>query len=327
MIRKKKFNLTDFDVIEKFDKLNLLKNLDTNVSAFVTIQERCDKFCNFCVVPYTRGTEYSRSPKEIFEEVDQLVSNGAKEITLLGQNVNAYLYKEKIRLSDLILKLGDNKKLKRIRYTTSHPKDMTNDLIDCYKEEKKLMPFIHLPVQSGSNQILKNMNRKHSRQEYLDIVSKLKKINPKIKFSSDFIVGYPGETEKDFEDTLSLIEKVNFINSYSFIYSPRPGTPASKMKTIDKKIQKKRLIFLQSLLEKIQMKKNDDMVGKTKEVLVENRLKYQSQYFGRTEDLTPVILSNVSDTDIGKLIKVRIDKFNKNSLFGKKHSKETEVAA
>ena len=227
--KTKKFNLTDFEVIEKFDKLNSLKNSDTNVSAFVTIQEGCDKFCNFCVVPYTRGSEYSRSPEEILKEIDYLVLNGAKEITLLGQNVNAYLYKKKTNLSDLISKVGKNKKLKRIMYTTSHPKDMTDDLINCYKHEKKLMPIIHLPVQSGSDAVLKNMNRKHSRQEYLDIIARLKRINPEISFSSDFIVGYPGESEKDFYDTISLIKKVNFINSFSFIYSPRPGTPASRM--------------------------------------------------------------------------------------------------
>ncbi len=324
----KKFNLTDFDVIEKFDKLNTLKNSDTNVSAFVTIQEGCDKFCNFCVVPYTRGSEYSRSPEEILKEVDQLVLNGAREITLLGQNVNAYSYKNKTRLADLILKLGNSEKLRRIRYTTSHPKDMTDDLINCYKKEKKLMPFLHLPVQSGSDQVLKNMNRKHTREKYLDTISKLKKINPGINFSSDFIVGYPGEREKDFDETISLIKKVNFINSFSFIYSPRPGTPSSKMRMVDPKVQKKRLIILQNLLEKIQIKKNNDKIGKIEEVLVENKLRRnQAQHFGRTEDLTPVILNNVSDTDIGDIIKVRIDKFNKNSLFGKKFSNEREVAA
>ena len=325
--KTKKFNLTDFDVIEKFDKLNSLKNSDTNVSSFVTIQEGCDKFCNFCVVPYTRGSEYSRSPEEILKEVDHLVLNGAKEITLLGQNVNAYLYKKKTKLSDLILKIGNNKKLKRIRYTTSHPKDMTDDLIDCYKSEKKLMPFLHLPVQSGSDDVLKNMNRKHTREQYLDIVAKLKKINPEINFSSDFIVGYPGESQKDFDDTISLIKRVNFINSFSFIYSPRPGTPASRMEMIDIKIQKKRLTILQNLLEKIQIKKNNDKIKKVEEVLVENRLKNQNQYFGRTKDLTPVILSDISDSDIGNIIKVRIDKCDKKSLFGKKCSNETEVAA
>ena len=325
--KTKKFNLTDFDVIEKFDKLNSLKNSDTNVSSFVTIQEGCDKFCNFCVVPYTRGSEYSRSPEEILKEVDHLVLNGAKEITLLGQNVNAYLYKKKTKLSDLILKIGNNKKLKRVRYTTSHPKDMTDDLIDCYKSEKKLMPFLHLPVQSGSDGVLKNMNRKHTREQYLDIVAKLKKINPEINFSSDFIVGYPGESQKDFDDTISLIKRVNFINSFSFIYSPRPGTPASRMEMIDIKIQKKRLTILQNLLEKIQIKKNNDKIKKVEEVLVENRLKNQNQYFGRTKDLTPVILSDISDSDIGNIIKVRIDKCDKKSLFGKKCSNKTEVAA
>ncbi len=325
--KTKKINLTDFDVIEKFDKLNSLKNSDTNVSSFVTIQEGCDKFCNFCVVPYTRGSEYSRSPEEILKEVDNLVLNGAKEITLLGQNVNAYLYKKKTKLSDLILKIGNNKKLKRIRYTTSHPKDMTDDLINCYKSEKKLMPFLHLPVQSGSDDVLKNMNRKHNREQYLDIVSKIKKINPEINFSSDFIVGYPGESQKDFDDTISLIKRVNFINSFSFIYSPRPGTPASRMEMIDIKIQKKRLTILQNLLEKIQIKKNNDKINKVEEVLVENRLKNQDQYFGRTKDLTPVILSNISNSDIGNILKVRIDKCDKKSLFGKKCSNETEAAA
>ncbi len=323
----KKINSTEFDVIEKFDKLNNLKNLDTNVSAFVTIQEGCDKFCNFCVVPYTRGSEYSRSPEEIFKEVDNLILNGAKEITLLGQNVNAYLYKKNTRLSDLILKIASNKNLKRIRYTTSHPKDMTDDLIKCYKNEKKLMPFLHLPVQSGSDDVLKNMNRKHTREEYLDTVSKLKKINSEINFSSDFIVGYPGESERDFDDTISLIKKVNFINSFSFIYSPRPGTPASNLEMIDIKTQKKRLIFLQNLLEQIQIKKNNDKIEKVEEVLVENRLKNQTQYFGRTKDLTPVILNNMSDNDIGSLVKVRIDKCDKKSLFGRKYSNDKEVAA
>ena len=189
------------------------------------------------------------------------------------------------------------------------------------------MPIIHLPVQSGSDVVLKNMNRKHSREEYLDIIAKLKKINPEISFSSDFIVGYPGESEKDFNDTISLIKKVNFINSFSFIYSPRPGTPASRMKMLDTKIQKKRLIILQNLLEKIQIKINCDKIKKVEEVLVENRLKNQTQYFGRTKDLTPVILSNIGDDDIGNIIKVRIDKCDKKSLFGRKCSNEREVAA
>ncbi len=326
----KKINLTDFDVIQKFDKLNTIKNSDSNVSSFITIQEGCDKFCNFCVVPYTRGAEHSRSAKEIINEAKNLVSNGAKEITLLGQNVNAYNYsasERKIKLSDLISELQDLKDLKRIRYTTSHPKDMTNDLINCHKKVKKLMPFLHLPVQSGSNKILKSMNRKHTREEYLSIIQNLVKARPDINFSSDFIVGYPGETEKDFNDTLSLVKEVNFINSFSFIYNPRPGTPASYLKEIDKETQKKRLIILQNLLEDIQTKANKKKVGKLKEVLVENKMKNQSNYFGRINNSVPVVISNANEKDVGKIVHVRIKNYNRNTLFGVKENVESEVAA
>ena len=327
---RKKINSTDFDVIQKFDKLNTIKNSDSNVSSFITIQEGCDKFCNFCVVPYTRGAEHSRSTKEIINEAKNLISNGVREITLLGQNVNAYNYsnpKRKIKLSDLIFELQDLKNLKRIRYTTSHPKDMTNDLIDCHKKVKKLMPFLHLPVQSGSNKILKSMNRKHTKEEYLSIIRNLVKARPDITFSSDFIVGYPGETEKDFNDTLSLVKEVNFVNSFSFIYNPRPGTPASHLKEIDKEIQKRRLIILQNLLEDIQIKENKNKVGKLKEVLIENKMKNQSSYFGRIDNLTPTIISNVNEKDIGKIIHVKIQNYNRNTLFGVKEKVENEVAA
>jgi len=327
---RKKINLTDFDVIQKFDKLNTIKNSNSNVSSFITIQEGCDKFCNFCVVPYTRGAEHSRSAKEIIDEAKNLVSNGVKEITLLGQNVNAYNYnapERKIKLSNLISQLKDLKDLKRIRYTTSHPKDMTKDLIDCHKKVKKLMPCLHLPVQSGSNKILKSMNRKHTREEYLSIIQNLVKARPDINFSSDFIVGYPGETEKDFNDTLSLVKEVNFINSFSFIYNPRPGTPASHLKEIDKETQKKRLIILQNLLEDIQIKENKKKVGKLKEVLVENKMKNQSNYFGRANNSTSVVISNANEQDVGKIIHVRIKNYNRNTLFGIKENVESEVAA
>ena len=327
---RKKINLTDFDVIQKFDKLNTIKNSDSNVSSFITIQEGCDKFCNFCVVPYTRGAEHSRSAKEIINEAKNLVSNGVKEITLLGQNVNAYNYSApegKIKLSNLISQLKDLKDLKRIRYTTSHPKDMTKDLIDCHKKVKKLMPCLHLPVQSGSNKILKSMNRKHTREEYLSIIQNLVKARPDINFSSDFIVGYPGETEKDFNDTLSLVKEVNFINSFSFIYNPRPGTPASHLKEIDKETQKKRLTILQNLLEDIQIKENKKKVGKLKEVLVENKMKNQSNYFGRANNSTSVVISNANEQDVGKIIHVRIKNYNRNTLFGIKENVESEVAA
>ena len=244
--------------------------------------------------------------------------------------MNAYKFidaKKEIRLSNLINRLSKIEELKRIRYTTSHPKDMTQDLIQCYKNSNKLMPFLHLPVQSGSDRILNSMNRKHTSAEYLSTINKLLRINPEIKFSSDFIVGYPGETEKDFNETISLIKKVNFINSYSFIYSSRPGTPASNLATIDKEIQKKRLVVLQNLLRKIQMNKNKKEVGKIKEVLVENRMKNRNQHFGRTRDLTPVILSQSKDSDIGKILDVKIEECNQNSLFGRKKIVESEAAA
>ena len=328
--RKNKFNFTNFDVIKKFDKLNTLKNSDSKISSFITIQEGCDKFCNFCVVPYTRGPEYSRSPEEIVNEAKDLISNGVVEITLLGQNVNAYSYKRKksdFRLSDLILELEKIKELKRIRYTTSHPKDMTNDLIKCHGISKKLVPFLHLPVQSGSSKILKNMNRKHTREEYLKTVKNLVNARPDIKFSSDFIIGYPGETEKDFNETISLINEIKFINSYSFIYNQRPGTPASKLKSIDKETQHKRLVILQKLLANIQKEENRNQIGNLKKVLIENQMKNQEAYFGRIENFTPVITKNVLHSDIGKIIYVRIKDSNSNNLFGIKENIEREFAA
>ena len=328
--RKDKLNFTNFDVVKKFDKLNQIKNTDTKISSFVTIQEGCDKFCNFCVVPYTRGPEYSRSPLEIIQEVKDLISNGVVEITFLGQNVNAYSHKKNgyiFKLSDLIFELENIKELKRIRYTTSHPKDMTSDLIKCHKISKKLAPFIHLPIQSGSNTILKSMNRKHTREDYLNIIKNLVAVRPEIKFSSDFIVGYPGETEKDFEDTLSLIKNVKFINSFSFIYNQRPGTPAFKLNPLKKEIQHNRLIILQNLLNNIQNNYNKNQIGKNKKVLIENKMKNQEKYFGRTDSFTPVVTENIDDKDIGKIINVRIKDCNKNTLFGVKENIDKEVAA
>ena len=247
---KKRQEETEFDTTEKFDYLSKIKNKDSNVSSFLTIQEGCDKFCSFCVVPYTRGPEYSRPFQQIIKEAKELINNGVKEIILIGQNVNAYRYEEDkkiFRLSNLILELEKLPEIKRIRYTTSHPRDMTDDLIDCYKTSKKLMPLLHLPVQSGSDDILKKMNRKHSIEDYFLIYKKLKKINENIEFSSDFIIGYPGETERDFEDTLKLINKLNFINSYSFVFSPRPGTVAENLKLINKETSNKRLNIIQNI--------------------------------------------------------------------------------
>ena len=256
---KEKKEETDFEALLKFNYLDKIRNSTSKVSSFLTIQEGCDKFCKFCVVPYTRGFEYSRSFSKIIYEANQLVENGSKEITLLGQNVNAYNCEEKnktYRLSNIIMELEKINEIKRIRYTTSHPIDMTDDLIQCYRSSKKLVPFIHLPIQSGSNRILKLMNRKHSVEYYLSIYEKLKKINSKIEFSSDFIIAYPGETEKDFQNTMKLLKKVKFINSYSFIFSPRPGTAASNLKMIDKDTAKKRLNLIQDELFRYQRYKN-----------------------------------------------------------------------
>ena len=316
---KKKHELTEFETEDKFNYLDKIKNNDSKVSSFLTIQEGCDKFCSFCVVPYTRGPEYSRPFKRIIDEAENLVKNGTREIILLGQNVNAYLFKDKeknFNLSHLILELDKIKELNRIRYTTSHPRDMTEDLIECYSNCKKLMPFIHLPIQSGSNKILKLMNRNHKVERYSEIYKLIKQKNHNVEFSSDFIVGYPGETDCDFNDTIKLVKKIKFINSYSFIYSPRPGTPASKLKQIDKEIAKERLINLQSILEDHQIKKNESLIGSSIEVLVENKLKSQNKYFGRNIFLNSVIFDG-DEKFIGKLVNVKIEKTNRNTLFGK----------
>ncbi len=316
---KKKHELTEFETEDKFNYLDKIKNNDSKVSSFLTIQEGCDKFCSFCVVPYTRGPEYSRPFKSIIDEAERLIKNGSREITFLGQNVNAYSYidgSREYRLSDLINTLSKYNEISRIRYTTSHPRDMTEDLIECYSNCKKLMPFIHLPIQSGSNKILKLMNRNHKVEKYLEIYKLIKQKNHNVEFSSDFIVGYPGETDCDFNDTIKLVKKIKFINSYSFIYSPRPGTPASKLKQINKEIAKERLLNLQSVLEDHQIKKNESLIGSTIEVLVENKLKNQNKYFGRNIFLNSVIFDG-EEKFIGKLVNVKIEKINRNTLFGR----------
>ena len=326
--KKQKFNETEFDVVRKFDELQKISNSQNKISSYLTIQEGCDKFCHFCVVPYTRGPEYSRPFDQIITEAYTLVKNGAKEITLLGQNVNAYNFFDKnnnYKLSSLIYELNNIKNLKRIRFTTSHPKDMTNDLINCFKDCKKLMPFLHLPVQSGSDKILKLMNRKHDLNYYLSIIKKLEKINKDIKFSSDFIVGYPGETESDFEDTITLIKKIGFVNSYSFIFSPRPGTPAANKKLNDLTESKKRLQKLQSILESFQLEKNKKYRGKYCEVLVENKLDMQEKYFGRTKCMSPVIFESDSCKP-GELVNVKIASINQNNLFGIHQSNKEKAA-
>ena len=312
--KRKKINFTEFEVIDKFDKLNLIKNSNSKVSTFLTIQEGCDKFCKFCVVPYTRGPEHSRSFKEIVSEAKQLVDNGSKEITLLGQNVNAYNFRDK-RLSDIINELENLIGLERIKYTTSHPKDVTKDLIEIHGTAKKLMPLLHLPVQSGSSKILLKMGRKHSIEEYLEIIQKLKKSNNLIKFSSDFIIAYPGEEKSDFLDSINLMKKIKFINSYSFIFSPRPGTPSHKLKLVNSEIAKERLKEFQKVSDNIKKVYRKSLLNSKSKVLFENKINNEQKYFGRDEYSNSVIVPSKYDLT-GKILNVKINEFNHNTLFG-----------
>ena len=311
--KQKKLDETNFDAISKFNYLDGIKNSTKKVSSFLTIQEGCDKFCNFCVVPFTRGPEYSRSFNKIIDEAKFLSENGVCEITLLGQNVNAYK-DNNYKLSDLILEIDKLPEIKRIRYTTSHPRDMTDDLMNVYGISKKLMPLVHLPIQSGSDKVLKLMNRKHLISDYMKIYEKLKSINSKIEFSSDFIIGYPGEKEEDFEATYDLIRKIKFINSFSFIFSPRPGTAASTLKPIDRKISLARLEKVQNRLFENQIKMNKSLEKKEIDVLVENKTNESNKFFGRSEYMTSVIFDG-NDQDVGNIIKVKINKSNQNTLF------------
>ena len=323
--KNKKTEETEFDAISKFEYFNKIKNNSGKISSFLTIQEGCDKFCHFCVVPYTRGPEYSRPFKQILDEAKYLAESGTQEIILLGQNVNAY-NNEKYRLSDLILEIENYPNIKRIRYTTSHPKDMSDDLIETYKHSKKLMPLVHLPVQSGSNKVLDLMNRKHTIDEYYQIYDQLKEINSNIQFSSDFIIGYPGEEEKDFNDTFKLIQKIKFINSYSFIFSPRPGTIAADLKLIDKSISMERLEKIQNQLYDNQVHMNKSIESKTINVLVENLTDDKSKVFGRSEYMTSVIFNGKKD-DIGKIVPVKINRSNRSTLFGERdYSSNQKVA-
>ena len=323
--RKKKIEETEFDAISKFEYLSKIKNESKKISSFLTIQEGCDKFCHFCVVPYTRGPEYSRPFKQIIDEAKYLADNGVKEIVLLGQNVNAYS-NENYKLSNLILEIEKISEIERIRYTTSHPKDMTNDLIDVYKNSKKIMPLVHLPVQSGSDKILDLMNRKHTIKEYLKIVDKLREINPNIEFSSDFIIGYPGEDEQDFKKTLELIKKIKFINSYSFIFSPRPGTVAADLKLIKKSVSMERLEKIQNLLLENQIKMNKSLETKTINVLVENFTEDKNKVFGRSEYMTSVVFDG-KNKDIGKIVPVEIKQINRNTLLGSSTNNSNQKVA
>lgn len=321
IIREKKQALDlNFVDEEKFDKLP--ESLaPQGPSAFLSIQEGCDKFCKFCCVPYTRGAEFSRSLEKIYREALQIITQGSKEITLLGQNVNAYhgvdYQGNEISLAKLIKHLAKINGLERIRYTTSHPRDMSEELIEVHGSIDKLMPFLHLPVQSGSDKILNEMNRKHTAKEYLKIIESLKKARPGIAFSSDFIVGYPGESESDFQSTLDLIKEVKFAQAYSFKYSPRPGTPASILPQLPEEIKTDRLLRLQALLRNQQEEFNNSFKNKVVNVLIEKAGKRSNQLVGKSEYLQAVTVEN-STNKTGDIIPVSITKIMSNSLLGEK---------
>lgn len=315
---------TEFPVESKFDHLPARgknQNSKSDVSAFVTIQEGCDKFCTFCVVPYTRGAEYSRPVAGILQEITELTGDGVQEVTLIGQNVNAYrgqaLSGGNATLADLISAVAQIEKISRIRYTTSHPRDMSDDLIACHTLTPKLMPYLHLPVQSGSDRILNKMNRQHTAAEYIRIIASVRKLRPDIAISSDFIVGFPGETESDFQETIELVERVRFASAYSFKYSSRPGTPGSELADpISDEIKSKRLIRLQTLLNYQRQEFNEECVGRQLPVLIEKAGRYEGQVVGKTPYLQSVQL----DADInmiGAIANCKITSVGTNSLFGK----------
>jgi tRNA-2-methylthio-N6-dimethylallyladenosine synthase len=309
----------DFPEHAKFDSLPP-PSQDPLPSVFLSIQEGCDKFCSFCVVPYTRGAEFSRPVPDIYREAQKLVAGGAKEITLLGQNVNGYHGDngngQILDLGQLIEHLASLDGLARIRYSTSHPRDMHESLYRAHKEIDSLMPFIHLPVQSGSNRILQKMNRKHTRDEYFRIIDRLREGRSNTQFSSDFIVGFPGETDKDFKDTMDLVRHVHFAQAYSFKYSPRPGTPAAEIQDpVPEHVKDERLRALQALLVEQQRQTNDQTIGSTQQVLFEKSGRKDGQIIGKSPYLQSVhVVGDVSL--IGQVHPVRILKNKAFSLEG-----------
>ncbi|HVT23358.1 MAG TPA: tRNA (N6-isopentenyl adenosine(37)-C2)-methylthiotransferase MiaB [Rhizomicrobium sp.] len=305
---------TDFPADEKFDALPEENSVD-GPAAFLTVQEGCDKFCTFCVVPYTRGNEYSRPVVQIEAEARRLIAKGVREITLLGQNVNAYC-NDGVTLAGLIERLSRLDGLERLRYTTSHPRDMGEDLIAAHRDNSKLMPFLHLPVQSGSDRVLKAMNRQHTAEDYLRLVERIRAARPDIALSSDFIVGFPGETDRDFEATMALIREVNFAQAFSFKYSPRPGTPASAAKIqVPEEVKDERLYALQALLRQQQDAFNASCETRTFPVLFEKPGRRAGQAIGRSPYLQAVYAEDAAHL-IGKIAKVRIEEAMPNSLRG-----------
>ena len=320
--KKRKFVETDFPTENKFNVLTKRKKNDKKPTAFLTIQEGCDKFCTFCVVPYTRGAEYSRTTMEIIEEAKELIGLGISELTLLGQNVNAYhgqgYDKKTSNLADLFYELSKLDGLKRLRYTTNHPNDVNKELIQAHKDIEILMPYIHLPIQSGSDRMLKLMNRKHTRQSYLEIIEKIREARCDIAISSDFIVGFPGETDSDFEQSLSLINKVNYSQAYSFTYSPRPGTPAADYDhQLPKEIKMERLIILQNLLKEQQLEYNKKFLNSSVSILIEREGKEHNQLVGKSPHSQSVYFNNVENkSKIGNFAEVHINSVKVSSLSG-----------
>ena len=313
---------TEYAIEDKFEHLpapDRAKTRARGVTAFLTVQEGCDKFCTFCVVPYTRGAEVSRPVAQIVAEAEKLVEAGVREITLLGQNVNAWhgtgADGREWGLGDLLRRLGEIDGLARLRYTTSHPRDMDDSLIEAHRSMEKLMPYLHLPVQSGSDRILKAMNRRHTVAEYLALIARIRAAQPDLALSGDFIVGFPGETEEDFEDTLRLVEEVNYAQAFSFKYSTRPGTPGAELgDQVPEDVKAKRLKRLQSLLVKQQRGFAEACVGREIDVLLEKPGRLAGQLVGRSPWLQPVNV-DAKSSQIGDIIRVRITKAGSNSLF------------
>jgi len=317
--KKERLIAVDFHAEAKFDFLPETFS-NTGPAAFLSIQEGCDKFCTYCVVPYTRGAEYSRSVEAILKEARTLVKSGARELTVLGQNVNAFHGigpdGKEWGLGRLMMALAEIEGVDRLRYTTSHPQDMDDELVKAHAEIPQLMPYLHLPVQSGSDKVLARMNRKHTRDSYKKWIEKLRKARPDIAFSSDFIVGFPGETEDDFKETLKLVQDVFYAQAYSFKYSPRPGTPASVMEDqVKEEVKAERLQELQRLLDAQQFHFNQEMVGKTIPVLFERRGKHEIQYAGRSEYLQTVRVEAPRSL-LGQILNVKIIDSHPKSLIG-----------
>src|SRR5712692_3154023 len=314
---------TEFPPEDKFDHLappSLAATRARGVTAFVTVQEGCDKFCTFCVVPYTRVSESSRPVAKVVEEIEHLAAAGVAEVSLIGQNVNAYHGEgpdgRPWSLAQLIERIAGKTDIARIRYMTSHPRDMGEDLIAAHRDIAKLMPFLHLPIQSGSDRVLAAMNRRHGRGEYLDIIARVRAARPDIAVSSDFIVGFPGETEDDFAATINLVEKASFAQAFSFKYSPRPGTPAAEMdEQIAEAVKTERLARLQAVLERQRQAFNAALLGRALEVLFEKPGRLPGQIVGRSPYLQPVQVMAPAHR-IGTLARVEITAIGTNSLFG-----------